>query len=691
MKTFLTLLLCACACASQAKLEIQGATAEIRGADANGEHWTLRYRTWGTTHFAAVGTDRAFFSNGRSLRWIDTRQGLVLARWLLPMRIEGLSPAGPDRPQTVRISIWTGYNQEEQQWTLDPEHPNLPRLPPYMWSMEQAFAGEPADPPNLTRPFRAADIAVLVARREEILAGRREMLRRDAVSPWFHVAVARTLKSIHGVGAIQPQSGSRFTSAIQPQSGSRFTGGHEEFLAAADCCTASSDFLELFALSSALLDEHEPEASEIAFQNGLKNYRAFGMDPRLFMDNTPNFLYPVTWRNIPVEYHAIARERLFQLAPYSGAGLVVFPLEAAFDAQQHRTAEAQLWQRRADDARAHSLAILEPMVERWLDRPLRWAGAGILAAIVYVLVLFTKYWSQGREDIAMNRRQEGPGGNFRFARVEYWTWTERVSFLLIVAAGWAALGIAGAHHRAWMRLAIFMPAQSRYGSFAGDGFARFLDNAMPDTPEREMLREIGRRQFESGEMPATVPTPTQIERAFVGGGAEKFPLWAAGGPIEGSSFLTFRNWIGGQPLQMIPMIYAGLLPFALAVFLMPQWPPRTGGKPRAWPRILREVIVPGSSPVWSFLGGLVLMAWCEELIVVALVHARQTVEVFAFDNQPTMQNYFRNTYNYTGPFPAPPTLWSVAQWAIAVFAVNALLVIIVASFRRSSGVPARDA
>jgi len=364
------------------------------------------------------------------------------------------------------------------------------------------------------------------------------------------------------------------------------------------------------------------------------------------------------------------------------------PLFAQDAAKHGRTWEARLWRQRADEARVHSLSILEPMTTRWLDSPLRWAAAGILAAILYAAALFTKYFARGRDDIALRRSQEGPGGNFRFLRAEYWSWTERVNFLLIAVLGWAALGIGGAHYRAW-RCFQEMPPQSRYGSFAGPDFARFLQKELPATPERELLLEINRRQSANDRQPLALPTPPEMERAFLGGGPESFALWALGGPLTASTLLGDRG-MGGTIPKLLPVLYAVLLPLAVASFLLPQWPAHPSGagilagrlslekRKAAW-QWIREALAPGVSARWNFFGGLVLVALCQELVKILMVHASGSWEIYSFTFRPGMEHYWRNTFGYTGAFPQPPQGLEIYGAAAAIWLVNLLLISV---FRR---------
>jgi hypothetical protein len=632
-------------------------------AEISGSGWTLRYGVQQPPRFLETSRDRAFFANGRSLRWIDTRQGVVLARWLLPERIMRLDAEDAGAVRVGMANPMPGRS-DFHEILLDPENPQLPRLPPYPWSMEQAFAHENVSVTKLpdTRDPRRFLL---------MIPGVEEMIQRDSLSPWFHYHLGDLLRS---------------TDTARSKA---------EFLAAAECCRSSSDFLELFALAETLQEKNEAEASEAAFQNGLRDCRDRGIDPRLFIGVAPTNLYPVTWRNLPASQFVVAQERMFQLGPWCGGCKLLFPLMAAEAAQQGRTAEARLWRQRGDDARDHSLSIYEPMATLWVDRPLRWAAAAILAAFLFAAALFTKYFSRGRDDIALRRSQEGPGGNYRFLRVEYWSWTERINFLLIVALGWAALGIAGAHYRAWRRFQE-IPPQSTYGSFAGPDFAAFLQRTLPATPERELLLEINRRQSGGDPQPLVLPTPAQMERAFLGGGVERFPLWALGGPLTASRLLG-DYWLTGSVARVLPVIYAFLLPLAFASFLMPQWPPLLSGAGIPACRLspaekksgrqgrlphwqwIREALVPGVSARWSLLGGLLLLAWCQELVKILMRLAWGSSDVYSLTYRPGMENFWRFNFGYAGAFPSALGALEIYGAAAAIWLVNLLVVSI---FRR---------
>jgi hypothetical protein len=639
---------------AQAVFDFHGSIAEISGAG-----WTLRYRVQQPPRFLEAGSDRAFFANGRSLRWIDTRQGVVLARWLLP---EGIMRLDAEDAGAVRVGMSDAMpgRSDFHEFLLDPQNPQLPRLPPYPWSMPQSFAHENASVTKLPNTKDPRRFLLLIP-------GLQETIQRDSLSPWFHYHLGDLLRSTDAAGS------------------------KAEFLAAAECCRSSSDFLELFALAETLQEKNETEASEAAFQNGLRDYRDRGIDPRLFVGMAPTNVYPVTWKNLPASQLGAAQERMFQLGPWCGGCKLLFPLMAADAAQHGRAAEARLWQQRADDARDHSLSIYEPMATLWVDRPLRWSVAAILAAFLFVTALFSKYFFRGRDDIALRRSQEGPGGHYRFLRVEYWSWTERINFLLVVVLGWAALGIAGAHYRAWRRFQE-IPPQSTYGSLAGPDFAAFAQRTLPATPERELLLEINRRQSSGDPQPLVLPTPAQMERAFLGGGGERFPLWVLGGPLTAARLLG-DYWLTGSLARALPVIYAFLLPVAFAALLMPQWPPilsgaripayrlspeeENGGRQGSSPHIpqwIREALVPGVSARWSLLGGVLLLAWCQELVKIVMRLNWGSADVYSLTFRPGMENFWRFNFGYAGSFPSAPGALTIYGVAVGIWLVNLLVV-----------------
>jgi hypothetical protein len=160
-----------------------------------------------------------------------------------------------------------------------------------------------------------------------------------------------------------------------------------------------------------------------------------------------------------------------------------------------------------------------------------------------------------------------------------------------------------------------------------------------------------------------------MERAFRGGGPEAFPRWAMGGPLNAAGLMT--RSMGGSMVQSLPVLYAVLLPLALASFLMPQWPPLSRKRDsQGWlPHLL-----PGVSTRWSFLGGVLLLAWCQELVRILVIRGNGSLEIFSYSLRPGMEGFWRSSFGYNGPVPQPPHGWEIYGAAVVIWVVNLVVV-----------------
>ncbi len=157
-------------------------------AEIQGSGWVLRYRTPEQARFLAVGQDRAFFVNGRSLRWIDTRKGVVLARWLLPEEIVRLTTesSGSGAVQVETQTKWYG-KPEVHSFILDPQNPQTRWLPPSPWGLGGWSCEPAADLPGYGSGCTEILKHLTTDRTRAAIPRLAEMARRDSLSPWFHV------------------------------------------------------------------------------------------------------------------------------------------------------------------------------------------------------------------------------------------------------------------------------------------------------------------------------------------------------------------------------------------------------------------------------------------------------------------------------------------------------------------------
>ena len=181
-------------------------TYEITGG-AGANAWTLRYHTtvdgyWDSrakqpveiARLLPVEGDRAWFSHGGWLRLIDTKQGVVIGRWHFPGLIVRLEMAGKE----LQVETQQQYGPENLIRTVfpfDPAAPRIPNWPPNDISLEKLSQTE-ADANFTINPGHAS--AQESKRREAQL---KEMARRDPLSPWLRVALGKFLLETSQPGA----------------------------------------------------------------------------------------------------------------------------------------------------------------------------------------------------------------------------------------------------------------------------------------------------------------------------------------------------------------------------------------------------------------------------------------------------------------------------------------------------------
>jgi len=111
----------------------------------------------------------------------------------------------------------------------------------------------------------------------------------------------------------------------------------------------------------------------------------------------------------------------------------------------------------------------------------------------------------------------------------------------------------------------------------------------------------------------TPPKREQILEAFFGGPITKIVLRTLAGPFSGrfapgEIFFEEGVWLTRRSTIVMTVLLVVLLAIAASILLLV--PAREVTQPPRSTQFLWEILFPGTSPVWSFLGGLVTVAWC---------------------------------------------------------------------------------
>ncbi len=454
---------------------------EITGGSGKAA-WRLRYGISPheelKTLLSMAGAERAYFSNANWLRLIDTKKGSVIGRWHFPGdEIVRLVPRG----DVLDVGIEEkGYAEEVFRRTLelDPPSPVIPFWPSgwlllYRFSLSEAQLVWPSI--NLSGTPTSTKVSAEEAKR--LLPELEEVVRRDPLTPWFRIALGKVLWDLG-----DPRSAEVFGEAVR---------------------LPSNDFTELFPISSYLETLGEKGAARDAFELAYRDFWARGNDPRLFLTLIGKFaLYHSggnDWGNPATEEGRELIERSYKLIPYGEAAEFAWLYYAAYLQENGRTAEAKVWQARADEAKKNSPSLWGgPAVPPGsLDRLLLVIAAAFLGTILYWLALYARYRPQRRLNLAAAQKSTRFPRRFGFFSTEYWSRRERFAFFTIVFGAWFAMGVVGQYVQFILRVAA-IPVSMGMGTFAGPQTVSYLDRWFPPTPERDLLLAFAYQQ--SGEM-----------------------------------------------------------------------------------------------------------------------------------------------------------------------------------------------
>ena len=468
--------------ASAQMSSVSNGVVEITGG-TGGHMWRLRYGVWAnqgsSLPFVLAEGDKAWFANENWLRLIDTQKGVVIGRWHFPSHIKALIPKGSRLD--VQLSSWS-FENSQQIWTFDPAAPNVPYWPPSWPASVVVPLGEAQSPWHLWDSNRFSPIEKKIPDEEarRIIPELEETIRRDPLSPWFRVLLGKLLKDMGN-----PLAKTVFEGAVQVQ---------------------STDFTEMFQISSYLDLLGEPEASRTAFDRGYRSYLELGNDPRLYSDffrRIWEYPLPHSFATWPIQRQEETMERIYRIAPYADGANVVWG-HLATELEKHgRQEQAQLWRTRARDAAANSFYLKTLALARAFDLALLLFFASLGGALVYLLVTGARYGPQSRLDRAARERGSHLAGGFTWFTIAYWDRRQRFGFFAIILVGWIAAGLAAVVNQAMLRRDILSNSVEN-GTLAGPVLPQFLATQnLPSSPERTFLLAMAYQQ--NGDREKTEP------------------------------------------------------------------------------------------------------------------------------------------------------------------------------------------
>jgi tetratricopeptide (TPR) repeat protein len=369
--------------------------------------------------------------------------------------------------------------------------------------------------------------------------------------------------------------------------------------------------------------------------------------------------------------------------------------------------------------------------------------SAIVGALIYLLVIYVLDWPRRRRE--EHAVKLAPG--FSWFNMIYWSTRERIAFLLIALVGWFTVGIIGLEFRwtlrmvdlpwatgsyagpvtqwhlqnslpptperdlllavsyqqsgenekaerlyktlpnfaeSWNNLGVILKAEDK-GSDARQAFEHALqiDPALPEArlnlgqqPNSYWAQEF--QKYLPGRPMLALPNPDVIRRAYWVASASQLYLSALAGPLSGEAKPDFDFATGEAPLGIILL----LLVLAVAhVFLIPR---QEVTQPPAKAVALWEALLPGTSPAWSIVGGLVLLGWSYFVLRAVLALSIGTPYFFDRDimlntaiayGVPASESDVLRVFN-------PSWVWIYVAPAV-LFLVNLLLVFSDKLFRKS--------
>ena len=172
---------------------------EITGGSGP-QAWQLRYGTHDSykKHLVSANENRAWFSHGGWLRLIDTRKGVVIDRWHFPGMIVSLSPAG----NRVQIEVEDKLNDRAFRRTFA-SFPSAGEVVPYWPSGNLLLNRVPMT--EVESAWRSEESIGLLSdtwkipkggEAEELLRGLEEAVERDPTTPALRIALWRVLREM---------------------------------------------------------------------------------------------------------------------------------------------------------------------------------------------------------------------------------------------------------------------------------------------------------------------------------------------------------------------------------------------------------------------------------------------------------------------------------------------------------------
>lgn len=430
---------------------------------AGAKAWTLVYGSTADKPeplLREVSPSRAYFALNTWIRLIDTENGIVIGRWMLPGKITDIKPVSGDTVDVVSLET-QGSVFYHNTYRLDPAHPQLPVLIPDNLQHVRSPRSEPNPLIAGSFPFGIGIAAQLtnpadVEKAKAVLAATREQVRRDPLSPFFRLEEGHILRMLG-----DPAAAKAYESALD---------------------VPVTNWVEWFQLSTDLEREGQHDLFLRAFEQAYGEYWRDGNDPRLLKPLITRLILFTPWgREMPTGGRRLENiDKEYRFMPYGEGAPLAWEMLARELETTGPPDAAKLWRERADESRdaEASFGAFIPNLDVWLLA----LFAALTSGGLYAMVVNRRYTAQNHYDMAAGKRQ---WTFFNLQNIVYWSRRERLAFIFVFVFVWVACGCTGTYLGAELRIAS-QPLSVFSGAFRGS-ITEWHFNRLPASPERDLL------------------------------------------------------------------------------------------------------------------------------------------------------------------------------------------------------------
>lgn len=450
---------------------------QVNSFTVSSPNWRLTYGTApsGGDIMFLESSGRVWLAHGTWLRLIDAKSGNVVRRWHLDSPILKLAETKSGVNATIGEPSGARFinGPERTVVPVDAGQDSNPRFIPEYWGIALQSRQEAEAlffPPFFDPP---AEYRLPAEKAAAALSQLKSLLEHDATSPWLRIIQGR----------------------LRRDQGD--TGYRASFHAALEII--STDYTELLPISAYLEKLNETDFADRSWERGMRDYLARGCDPRVAFEGSLGYaglrFYQPFRMNRPQVLRPQVYDRLYLIDPGGGPDGLLWRILADFYEQSGDRARASLWRERAERQSALNAWPRGIHTLKDIDQAALWVAAIVLACFLFLLSRHLRYGPDLYSDDDVPEYEF-----FGLSRLQFWPWSDRLLFLLLVVGAWLLTGYGGVRFEGRVRI-WQAPISIATGSLAGASSERYL-SGLRESPERELLLAMSRQQ--SGKLEEAV-------------------------------------------------------------------------------------------------------------------------------------------------------------------------------------------